>query len=129
MPFSAKLQLGLALFFAIVAAGIWCVFLRRTPTHSATGRVTGKSFKPAGEYWQPPSGERSGFWTPTRIPIAECYVFEIQLDDRPMKVVYSVNTVAAREFDVGQRVVIEYVERGIPFVWKRIYVSTMRRAD
>jgi hypothetical protein len=36
---------------------------------------------------------------------------------------------AAREFEVGQRVVIGYVERGIPFVWKRIYVADMKRAE
>lgn len=115
-----------ALLFALIAGLLWFAFLRPVPVQTALGVIRSKSYKPAGEYWQQPVGNREGFWTPTRIPIAECYVFGILVEGRPGEARIARNTVEARAFNVGQRVQIEYVERGLPPIWKRIYVSDMK---
>jgi hypothetical protein len=125
---SPKLQLILAATFGLISVLIWFVFLRPVPKRSTVGVIRNKQFKPAGEYSQQPAGDRSGFRLPTRIPIAECYVFEIQVEGWPAAAHTSLNTVAAREFEVGQKVNIEYQERGIPFLWKRVYVINMGAA-
>jgi hypothetical protein len=122
---SSKLQIIIAIIFGAASVVIWFTFLRPTATKFVAGVILSKRFKPAGEYWQQPAGQRSGFYAPTRIPIAECYVFEIQVERWPAAAHTSLNTVAAREFDVGHRVNIEYQERGIPLLWKRIYVLNM----
>ena len=101
------------------------------PRRPARGVVTQKIFKPASTYWQQPTGMRNGFWTPVRIPIAESFVFAVRLDeqggDRPGEAWYSANVVEAEAFEVGQRVEIEYEQRGVPGLWKRVYVVDMRR--
>jgi hypothetical protein len=114
-----------AIFFAVFAGGIWVVFLRPVPTKTATGTITNKSFKPAGTYWQYPAGLNRGFRTATLIPIAEAYVFEIKAEGFEDPIFYSLNTVASQAFDVGKRVRVSYMERGIPFIWRRLYVIDM----
>ena len=111
------------------ALAVWWVFLRPVPCQSAWGAVVSKVFKPASTYWQYPTGPRRNFWTPARIPIAECFVFAIRLDGRPTEAWFSLNTTAARSFDVGQRVLIDYQVRGIPGIWQRVCVTGMRRAE
>jgi hypothetical protein len=119
----------IALLFALIAGLIWFTFLRPVPVQTAAGIIRSKSFKPAGEYWQQPAGNRDSFWTATRIPIAECYIFGIQVDERAGEARASLNTIESQAFNVGQRVRIEYVERGLPLIWKRVYVTGMKLAD
>jgi hypothetical protein len=47
-------------------------------------------------------------------------VFSIRLDDRPVEAIFSLNATASECFDTGQRVSIDFEERGIPLVWKRV---------
>jgi hypothetical protein len=125
----ANLMIVVALVFALIAGLIWFAFLRPTPVQTAVGVIRSKSFKPAGEYWQQAVGNRDGFWTATRVSIAECYIFGIQVDGRVGEARVSLNTVESQAFDIGQRVQIEYVERGLPLIWKRVYVTGMKGAD
>ncbi len=118
-----------ALFFAALAAGIWFVLLRPVPRHSALGAIVSKTFKPAGTYWQYPVGARPGLRVANPIPISECYVFEVKAEGMPAPVHYPLNTVASEQFRVGQRVQIEYQERSIPVLWKRVYVLDMRAIE
>jgi hypothetical protein len=111
---------SIAIFCAIVACGLWFVFLRPVPIQRATGTVTDKIFKPAGEYAQNRSGSQMSY-----IPIAESYIFIIQIDGSREVVRYSLNRVGSREFDVGKRVQIEFKRRGIPLLWSRLYVLDM----
>ena len=113
---------GILVFFA---AGMWFVFLLSVEQRTAHGVITHKIFKPAGQYVQYPAGMRDTFYSPSTIPIAECYVFAIHLDQSPLEVGYSLNTIAAHEFEVGQRVNIQYQERSIPVLGKRLYVTQM----
>lgn len=70
---------------------------------------------------------RTNFWTPAKIPIAVCYVFTIRVEGRPVEAYFSLNTTASKAFAVGQKVQIEYEERGIPPLWQRVYVMNMTR--
>jgi hypothetical protein len=78
-----NVMIALALVFALVAALIAFAFLRPAPVQTALGVIRSNLYKLAGEYWQQPVGNRDGFWTPTRIPIAECHVFGILVEGRP----------------------------------------------
>src|SRR5262249_29337818 len=126
---STNVMIGFAILLALMSGLTWFTFLRPLPVQTAMGTIRSKSFKPAGEYWQQPVGNRDGFWTPTRIPIAECYIFGIQVDGRAGEARAALNTIESRAFNVGQRVRLEYVERGFPLIWKRVYVSGMKLAD
>jgi hypothetical protein len=122
---SSKFLFIVAIFSAVAAAAIWAVFLRAIPVRTAFGSIAGKTFKPAGTYWQYPTGLDRGFRTATPIPIAEADVFELAIDGFEGPVFFSLNTVAAKAFDVGKKVQIQYRERVIHFVGKRIYVLDM----
>jgi len=108
--------------FALV---MWFVFLRAAVTKTALGKITYKIFKPAGQYVQYPTHAGGTFYAPSVIAIAECYVFVIQMEGSSDAAGYSLNTLASREFEPGQTVKIEYQERGIPEIWRRIYVTSM----
>jgi hypothetical protein len=123
---SPSLLLAFAGFRLVFSLSIWWVFLRPVPQKTAVGVITEKTYKPAGTYWQQPTGVGRSFWTPTRIPIAECFVFTVRLDGLPVEARVALNTVAARDFEIGQTVSIEYVERGLPLIWKRVYVRDMK---
>ncbi len=108
---------------------VWFVFLRPVPRRTGVGIITAKIFKPAGVYYQFPTGDRTNFFTPTRIPISECYVFTIRVDGQPLPAMFSLNTTAAERFDVGQKVSIAYEVRGVPLIWKVACVLEMDMAD
>jgi len=115
----------IAIFFAIVFIAIWLVFLRPVPVQKAAGTIKYKILKPAGEYVQYPVGINRSFRLPNKIPIAESYIFGIQIDGSDEVVGYALNTIAGKEFEVGNRIQIEYQERKIPLLWKRVYVLDM----
>ncbi|MGO9109810.1 MAG: hypothetical protein ACLP9L_11310 [Thermoguttaceae bacterium] len=116
-----------AAILAFLALGIWAVFLRPVPRRTTRAVIAAKTFKPAGEYWQwQAAGDDRNFRTPTRIPIAECYVFTLRADDLPGDVIYGVNTIAANAFEVGQAVEIQYQKRALPGIWRRYYVLDMK---
>lgn len=111
---------------AVFALMMWFVFLRPAVTKTAQGKITEKIFKPAGQYVQYPIRTGGGsFYAPSVVAMAECYVFVIQIDGSSDSVGYSLNTLAAREFEVGQTVRTEYQERGLPGIWHRIYVTKL----
>lgn len=119
--------LPFAAICAVAALLLWFVFLRPVAVRTAQGVIMHKIFKPAGEYVQYPVGMRSAFFAPSRIPIAESYVFTIQVDEIAADVAVALNTLAAEEFNVGQKVKIEYQERSLPGLWRRVYVLRMTR--
>ena len=112
-----------ALIFAFLALGTYVMLLGPAAAHAALGTITGKKFKPAGTHWQYPVGADRSLRTVTEIPIAEAYVFEIAAEDLRDPLFFSLNVVASREFEVGQKVRIVYRRRGLPFIWSRIFVE------
>jgi hypothetical protein len=122
---SSKVLFMTALIFAFLALGTYVMLLGPAAAQTALGTITGKKFKPAGTYWQYPVGADRSLRTVTEIPIAEAYVFEIAADGLQGPLFFSLNVVASREFEVGQKVRIVYRQRGLPFIWSRIFVEKM----
>ena len=118
-------NLIVAVFFAATAPLIWFVFLRPMPVLLTSGTITSKTYRPPGTHWQFPAGSNRGFQSGNPIPIADCYGFEISVEGikNPFRV--ALNTVTSEQFQVGQKVRLSYQERGIPFVWNRVYVLEM----
>jgi hypothetical protein len=127
MRSSVVMQLVAAVSFGILALGLWFFFVRPVPSAWAEGTIAGKTFKPAGTYWQYPPGIRQGFRTANPIPVAESYVFEIDVPEFPGPAYYALNTVASESFEVGQRVRVQYVRRGIQGIWSRVWVLDMQK--
>ena len=119
------MQLIFAAVMLTVAVAIWFVFLRPVPTMTATGTVTEKFYKPAGTYWQYQAGDRRGFRTPTPIAIAENYSLTLQLDNASRTAQAAVTMAEADRFQIGTPVRLEYVIRGVPPFWTRVYVLSV----
>ena len=129
VTYSNTLLIAIAICCLSVSLATWFVFLRPVPRQTISGAITRKTFKPSSTYWQYPTGNRAGFWTPAQIPIAEGYVFVIEVKGQPADAFYFLNTTAAKAFEVGQRVEIDFEERGIPPIWHRVYVMDMRPVE
>ena len=109
--------------FLAIAGAIWFVLIRPVPVQNSRGRVLSKSYKPPGVYMQHHAGTRQGFRVPTKIPIAEGYVIEIEVDDSNQVVSTLLNQVEARQYEIGTKVKFEYFERSVPFLWRRVFVQ------
>jgi hypothetical protein len=110
-------------FCAVFALAVWFALLRPAETKSVAGVITSKVYKPAGEYVQYPAGlRRDSFYSPNRIPTAECYIVIIHVDDLHADVGYAANTIEAGNYNVGQAVSLRYQLRGIPGLWRRFFV-------
>ena len=126
MPkFALLLFAGLSAFFAI---GMWYAFLRPAETRSTVGVIVSKTHKPAGEYFQYPSGSnRDSFYGPNRIPTAEGYVLVINVELLRANVGYFANIPEADNYEIGQSVSLRYEVRGIPGLRRRVYVVGLSR--
>lgn len=118
-----------AVVLAVVAAALWFGFIRRAPEQTALGTIASKGYVSGSTYTQIPIGADRGFNTPTSIAIAEANAFELQLDGMSGLVRARFNTVKSRQFEVGQRVRVQYVRRGIPPLWSRLTVTEMMPTD
>jgi hypothetical protein len=108
---------------ALFALGMWFAFLRPAEIRLATGVITSKTYKPAGQYVQYPAGmRRDSFYSPNRIPIAECYILIMHVDELAADVGYAANIPEAETYNVGQQVTIRYQVKGIPGIWRRVFV-------
>jgi hypothetical protein len=124
-----KVYLILAVVFGLVFVALWVVFLRPVSTLTGTGTIASKTFRENATYWQTQPGLDRGMRTPTPVPIAEAYLFEITLDQGGEVVTYALNTQASQSFNEGERVVVQYQRRGVPPFWERAYVLTMEPAQ
>jgi hypothetical protein len=121
----STVQLTAAAGFALVALAMWWGFLRPVPEIRATGVVEAKVHKPAGEYQRTPVELSRGFRAPTRVPTAEAWIFQVRLDESGELAAVAQNVIAAREFEVGDRVDIAFQRRGFPPLWERVTVIRM----
>jgi len=124
-PRAVTIQLAIGTVFAATALLVWIVFLRPAAASTAIGTIRSKTYRPPGTYTQYQPGVSRGFRTPTEIPIAESYVFEIAIDGRPDLLRYSLNTTASERFAVGQRVRVTCEERTLLPFWRRTFVVDM----
>ena len=121
-------QVGMAVLLAIVLF-VSLGLLRRGPEQTALATVLSKGYMAGSTYVQQPVGANRGFTAPTNVPIAESNTFELRVDGLEKPVRASFNTVKSRQFEVGQRVRVRLVRRGIPPLWSRLLVVDMTPAD
>lgn len=122
-------KLAGAAILAAFTVVTWIGFVRTGPEYSGLATILTKGYMAGRSYTQIPIGDNRGFRTPNQIAIADANTFELKLDDRPETVRASFNTVKSRQFEVGQRVRIQYLKRGLPPLWLRITVTEMTPAD
>lgn len=125
----ARLQLAAAFVLGLVALAVWWGFLRRAPETTAIGVVEARVHKPPGEFQRVPMELQRGFRTPTRIPLAEAWLFEVRLDEPDEVVGVSLNAILGRGFDIGDRVRLSFARRGFPPLWTRITVTSMEHVE
>lgn len=114
---------SVAIVLAAFSVGVWLALLRPVEARLAAGIIISKTHKPAGEYAQYPSGlNRESFYGPNRIPVAECYILIMHVDELAADVGYAANVLEAETYKVGQRVSLRYQVRGIPGIWRRVFV-------
>jgi hypothetical protein len=119
-------MIGAAILFAASAGVLWALFLRPVPIERGTAEIRGKTFKPAGTYWQQQVGISRGFRTATPIAVDESYVLELYSSDIDAAGFFSVPTAEEGKYQVGQRVSIEYQRRGLPLLGYRTMVLSVR---
>ena len=121
------LKLVTAALIALVGVGAWLTLGRQGPERTALATITSKGHMEGSTYVQQPVGANRGFTAPNTI--AESNVFELRVEgvDRPVRA--SFNTVKSRQFEVGQRVRVTLVRRGLPPLWSRLLVTDMTPAD
>jgi hypothetical protein len=121
-----KIRIIAAITFALIALAGFLVLAQPTTRKTATGVITSKTFKPDSTHTQTHGGRRR---SSTQIPIAEAYSFEIKVDEMDEPARISLNTLASKNFEIGQQVRIEYDWRRIPFIFRRVTVVDMKPAE
>ena len=108
---------------------VWIVFLAPMSPRESVGRITSKIHRQPSVYTQQPVEVNRGFRQPRDIPIAESYTFELEVEGIAKPVRTSFNVVKSRQFEVGQRVRVQYVRRGLPALWQRTLILDMTPLD
>lgn len=97
-------------------------------TFTAQGTITNKYYKPATTYSQNVRGASNSYKV-NKIPIAESYGFDITIEGIDKPVGYSLNTIASKAFQIGQRVNVTYTIKKSLFSDADIAVLEMKSAD
>ena len=113
---------------AAFSLAISAVFLTKPDPKTATATIKTKTFVPESKYNATPQGANRGFRTPATIAIAAHYTLELDAEGLGA-VRASVNEVAAKGLEVGDRVTIKYQVRGFLGLWKKVYVLEVTRAN
>jgi hypothetical protein len=115
-----------SLVFVILAGGVGGADTR--PGSDAYGVILSKTFKGATTYTQTHTGPNRGFQRSTDIPIGEAYGFEVRIEGLSQIGRVSLNTVAAKQFEVGQRVKVRYEYRTLFLFVRRLFIVDMQPA-
>ncbi len=120
------IALPLAAVFLIAAALIWYVLVRPVPEKTATGVIIGKQFQPAENVERSVPRTTRGL---DRYPqvikynLPDRYLLDIRIDQVNTVVQFAYPALPNQNYEIGQHVNVTYLERGIPHLWKRIYVK------
>ena len=124
-----KIMMVVAVVFLVMALGVGCVFLRSSDPQSGVGVIRSKTGRGGGTYQQQQVGADRGFRGSTSIAIAPSYSFEVQIDGLSDPGRCSLTTDAAARFEVGQRVQVQYIVRGMKPIWSKVFVTSMEPAQ
>jgi hypothetical protein len=120
------IALPIALILLIFAGTIWYVLVRPVPEKSGIGVITNRIFQAAEEVVESvPRTTRSLDQYPkeTRYTLPDRYNLEIRLENENAIVHFWVPALPSQNIEIGQNVNVVYLERGIPFVWGKIFVK------
>jgi hypothetical protein len=126
---SPSIALFLAVLVLLSAGATWYALVRPVPQQAATGVIASKTFQPAHTIKRFQGGAGRESWTQEEFRVPDGYVFQLDVDGSPPPVYYSCDARASAGYEVGQKVRVEYEERGFPLMSKRIRVIGMARAD
>ena len=111
-----KVFIVIACIFALASALIWFAFLRPVLVQKTTAVIEAKTYKPAGTYWQQQVGTNRGFRTAIPISTAESYVLKLHSEELGISGFFSISPSDSGQYQVGQRVVMEYQLHGLPLI-------------
>jgi hypothetical protein len=117
-----NLKLVAIAVLTVLVVLLWLAFLRHVPDETGAATIVEKSFRGPRTYTQEMVGAERGLRGPSKIPLAESYAFKLQVDGTSQLASASFNLVKSRQFELGQRVAVRYVRRGLPPLWQRILV-------
>lgn len=113
----------------VVALGfagfMWFAFARPQEAQEGNGAITQKTFQAAHTATRMPPGGLRQSYTQQEFHIPDGYLFHIRLDGGA-DLVYWMEAHAAEPFDVGGRVRVRYLERGVPPFWVKRYVDSIK---
>lgn len=122
----------LTFFFVLVilvfSVGCWHFLVRPLPKKTSTGVITSRAFQPAEQVEKLiPRTNRSLEEQPREIKysLPDRYTFGIRLDHNQADISYTVAVVGMEKVQIGQRVQVDYLERYIPFVGRKIFVKSV----
>ena len=116
-----QIQIAIACIGLPVALVLWFAFVRQVPARTANAVIQSKEFLDAHTVTRYPSGIFRQSWTPNQIRIGAAFVFGMDLEGAG-KAFFALDTLAGKDYEVGQSVPVRYEVRGIPPVWKKIRV-------
>jgi hypothetical protein len=120
---SPKIYLGFAAACVVCSLIIWYALFRSTPTQTETGTVTAMVYQASSTYTQSNSNIDPSYYRQYNIPIADFYALTILLADG-QTVTAAVNTVDAKNYNVGQSVQVQFTMKGF-LGWKKVLVISV----
>jgi hypothetical protein len=112
----------------LVAISIWYVLVRPVPEKWAKGVIVGQTFRSEETVEKSvPRTSRSleHYSKETKYTLPDRFIYSIRLDNEETEVRYSMPALGNLKLENGQRVKVVYLERSIPFIWKKFYVKEM----
>lgn len=123
---NVQFQLGVAVAGALFAGVMWFAFLRQVPEKAARARIVSKEAYGPYSITSHPNGQ--AYWNSRTLHIPGGFRFGIEVPGSAKLFAYGLDSLAAREFTIGQEVEVRYEERGLPPFWKKMQVKSMAPA-
>jgi hypothetical protein len=122
------IPISLGITSLLLASLAYLYFVRPAVSTTAIGTIAAKHFLPAETVIRHKVSARRALMPEQKLEVPDRYRFQIRLDGSAELVSYSLPAIAARGYEVGQRVKVIYETRGILGVWKRNHVRTISLA-
>ena len=123
---SPYIAIPVGLLALIAAILIWYVLVRPVQEKATTGQIVGRAFRSKETVEKTvPRTSRSLEHYPkeTKYTLPDRYIYTIRLDEEGSEVRYSMPALEHLKLENGQKVKVVYLERSIPFIWKKIFVK------
>lgn len=121
---------ALAVVFGLFALVVWYALLRAVPEKTAPGTILSATLADAATIERTvPRTHRGIGYIPKqqKFEIPERYVYQIELATTGETITYS-NMSPQLDYEVGSSVRVTYLERSLPMVWKKKFISQVEPA-